>query len=242
MLPDTLIKRRGCTIPPSLPAVQDGAGALPAYRGTLDALRSIYRQEGWRALYAGLTPALAGGIMAWSIYFWAYNRAKQRHQRRRVDGGGVAGARLPPALHLASAAEAGALVCLVTNPVWVVKTRLQLQRRTLQQAAAAAGAAAAPVAGAAAAAAEAAAAAAGARQAGLAGLGAALARIPAAIPRLLGGGGAGGAAVAAQACELEYRGFLHCFVQVARCEGLPGLYKGLLPSLLLVSGRLWGAG
>lgn len=35
------------------PAVQDGAGLLPAYRGTLDALRQIVRQEGWRALYSG---------------------------------------------------------------------------------------------------------------------------------------------------------------------------------------------
>lgn len=38
---------------PSVPAVQDGAGMLPAYRGTLDALRQIVRQEGWRALYSG---------------------------------------------------------------------------------------------------------------------------------------------------------------------------------------------
>ena len=33
--------------------VQDGAGALPLYKGTVDAMRSIFREEGWRALYAG---------------------------------------------------------------------------------------------------------------------------------------------------------------------------------------------
>ena len=54
---------------------------------------------------AGLTPALLGGGVAWGVYFFAYNRAKQRYQRWRG-----AGERLPPALHLASAAEAGALV------------------------------------------------------------------------------------------------------------------------------------
>jgi solute carrier family 25 folate transporter 32 len=30
-------------------------------------------------------------------------------------------------LHLLSAAEAGSIVCVLTNPVWLVKTRLQLQ-------------------------------------------------------------------------------------------------------------------
>lgn len=35
--------------------VQDGAGTLPLYRGTVDALRNIAKDEGWRALYAGLS-------------------------------------------------------------------------------------------------------------------------------------------------------------------------------------------
>ncbi|KAM0916333.1 hypothetical protein ACQ4PT_010246 [Festuca glaucescens] len=34
---------------------------------------------------------------------------------------------LRPFDHLVSAAEAGALVCLFTNPIWLVKTRMQLQ-------------------------------------------------------------------------------------------------------------------
>ena len=41
--------------------MQDGiAGVLPAYRGTVDAIRCIIRDEGKRALYAGLFPALIG--------------------------------------------------------------------------------------------------------------------------------------------------------------------------------------
>lgn len=44
-----------------LPAVQDGvAGALPTYFGTRDALFRIFQDEGWRALYAGIAPALLG--------------------------------------------------------------------------------------------------------------------------------------------------------------------------------------
>jgi len=42
-------------------AVQDGLhGVLPLYQGTRDALRTIVREEGWQALYAGLSPALLG--------------------------------------------------------------------------------------------------------------------------------------------------------------------------------------
>ncbi|XP_077248000.1 folate transporter 1 isoform X2 [Tasmannia lanceolata] len=50
-----------------------------------------------------------------------YSRAKQRYLRGSEEQ------MLSPGLHLLSAAEAGSLVCLFTNPIWLVKTRLQLQ-------------------------------------------------------------------------------------------------------------------
>lgn len=162
--------------------MQDGVkGALPLYRGAVDALRSIVREEGRRALYAGLTPALVGSGAAWGAYFFSYDRAKKRYTRQQ-SGRAAPGAqaeRLGPAMHLAAAAEAGAVVCLLTNPIWVAKTRLQLQRAAV--------------------------------------------------------GPAG--AVVGPACGAEYSGFVDCLVKVARCEGVRGLYKGLLPSLLLVSAR-----
>lgn len=41
--------------------MQDGVpGPLSAYRGTVHALQSIVREEGWRALYSGLAPGLLG--------------------------------------------------------------------------------------------------------------------------------------------------------------------------------------
>lgn len=50
-----------CMIYPLQLAVQDGvAGALPIYHGTRDAIRRIVQDEGWRALYAGISPALLG--------------------------------------------------------------------------------------------------------------------------------------------------------------------------------------
>ncbi|KAJ6989927.1 hypothetical protein NC653_018434 [Populus alba x Populus x berolinensis] len=55
-----------------------------------------------------------------SLSICSYSRAKQRYSKNRDE-------KLSPGLHLASAAEAGALVCFCTNPIWLVKTRLQLQ-------------------------------------------------------------------------------------------------------------------
>ena len=137
------------------------------YRGTVHAFRTVVRREGALGLYSGLTPALVGSTVAWGVYFSCYNNAKARYQRAYDTR------ELPSHLHLISAAEAGLVVSLATNPIWVVKTRLQLQSR----APGAAGKTAPP----------------------------------------------------------PYRGFIDALTQIARAEGVAGLYKGLSPSLFLVS-------
>ncbi|KAL5752583.1 hypothetical protein ACOSP7_022781 [Xanthoceras sorbifolium] len=101
--------------------VNDGrVSNLPTYKNTAHAILTIARLEGLRGLYAGFSPAVIGSTVSWGLYFFFYGRAKQRYSKNGEEN-------LSPGLHLASAAEAGALVCLCTNPVWLVKTRLQLQ-------------------------------------------------------------------------------------------------------------------
>ncbi|KAF4347058.1 hypothetical protein G4B88_026261 [Cannabis sativa] len=93
--------------------VNDGrVSNLPTYKNTVHA--------GLRGLYAGFSPAVIGSTISWGLYFFFYDRAKQRYSRNREG-------KLSPGLHLASAGEAGGLVCLCTNPIWLIKTRLQLQ-------------------------------------------------------------------------------------------------------------------
>ncbi|KAK9071426.1 hypothetical protein SSX86_009995 [Deinandra increscens subsp. villosa] len=100
--------------------VYDGRNPnLPCYRNTPHALFTIGRSEGLRGLYAGFNPAVLGSTLSWGLYFYFYNNAKQRYMGNQD--------KTSARIHLASAAEAGGLVCLSTNPVWVVKTRLQLQ-------------------------------------------------------------------------------------------------------------------
>ncbi|CAJ1942467.1 unnamed protein product [Sphenostylis stenocarpa] len=101
--------------------VNDGrVSHLPRYKNTTHAVFTIARSEGLRGLYAGFLPGALGSTISWGLYFFFYDKAKQRYARNREG-------KLSPGLHLASAAEAGGLVCLCTNPVWLVKTRLQLQ-------------------------------------------------------------------------------------------------------------------
>ncbi len=87
---------------------------------------SFAPKQGWRGLYAGLTPAVVGGTAAWALYFACYAAAKAR-----LSAEAPADAQLRPAQHLLAAAQAGAVVSVLTNPLWVAKTRLQLQRREL---------------------------------------------------------------------------------------------------------------
>ena len=105
--------------------VQDGRPGSTRYPGALGAGAGILRQEGVRGFYGGLTPALVGSTVAWGAYFAVYERRKAA--RTAAAGGGALG----PRDHLLSAAEAGLLATVLTNPVWVVKTRLQLQQWVL---------------------------------------------------------------------------------------------------------------
>ncbi|XP_059085879.1 solute carrier family 25 member 36-like [Tigriopus californicus] len=91
--------------------------------GVFQCLRYIKRTEGWTGLYRGLGPNLVGVIPARSIYFYSYNRAK-----RTVNGSMPKGYRDTPFVHLISAGVGGFCSATATNPLWLVKTRLQLDR------------------------------------------------------------------------------------------------------------------
>lgn len=85
-------------------------------------LSRILRDEGVKGLYRGLTPSLFALLPNWAVYFTVYERFKvaiAKHVRPEWAGS--------PGVHMAAAAGAGAATMLITNPLWVVKTRLQTQ-------------------------------------------------------------------------------------------------------------------
>lgn len=105
--------------------VNDGiAKNVPTYRSAFHALRTIHTAEGSRALYQGLTPAVVGSGTSWGLYFFFYENAKQRRQRKREALGEDVGGTLDVT---ASALEGGMITVMFTNPIWLVKTRMQLQ-------------------------------------------------------------------------------------------------------------------
>lgn len=92
------------------------------FRETFQILGSVQRIEGWRALFKGLGPNLIGVVPARSINFYVVGNGK----RIIADygNGGVESAWVV----LCAAVMAGIVTSTITNPIWLIKTRLQLDK------------------------------------------------------------------------------------------------------------------
>lgn len=90
--------------------------------GIYQCLRYIIKNEGARGLFKGLGPNLIGVAPSRAIYFCAYSKSKVAFN-----------AILPPdtpIVHVFAASCAGFTACTLTNPIWFIKTRLQLDHRS----------------------------------------------------------------------------------------------------------------
>lgn len=88
---------------------------------TVGIISKVYQSEGVTALFKGLGPNLVGVIPARSINFFTYGVGKSFFTQ--INDG-----KESPMVHLASAACAGIATSTATNPIWLVKTRLQLDK------------------------------------------------------------------------------------------------------------------
>eukprot|EP00009_Paramoeba_aestuarina_P010312 CAMPEP_0201531374 /NCGR_PEP_ID=MMETSP0161_2-20130828/47439_1 /ASSEMBLY_ACC=CAM_ASM_000251 /TAXON_ID=180227 /ORGANISM="Neoparamoeba aestuarina, Strain SoJaBio B1-5/56/2" /LENGTH=365 /DNA_ID=CAMNT_0047934255 /DNA_START=126 /DNA_END=1223 /DNA_ORIENTATION=+ len=99
---------------------------LPVYRNFFHACSTIVRTEGFPALYQGVVPSLVGNGLAWGSYFYLYTSAKsvlKEQVLRRHHHEDRASAAL---IHLSSGFFAGFGSLVLTNPVWIVKIRMQV--------------------------------------------------------------------------------------------------------------------
>ncbi|KAI4289927.1 MAG: hypothetical protein L6R35_000800 [Caloplaca aegaea] len=95
---------------------------------TFQILFSIHKVEGWRALFKGLGPNLTGVVPARAINFYTYGNGKRIISNKFNNGQETAW------IHICAAINAGILTGTVTNPIWLVKTRLQLDKSRAEQA------------------------------------------------------------------------------------------------------------
>ncbi|KAL9022883.1 MAG: hypothetical protein Q9196_007492 [Gyalolechia fulgens] len=100
--------------------------ALHHLRETLSILSSMRRTEGWRACFSGLGPSLASVVPANTIKFFTYGNCKALCQKWDFDPDSVA-------VQAISASISGLSTILATNPIWVVKTRLQLDKSRMEK-------------------------------------------------------------------------------------------------------------
>jgi solute carrier family 25 protein 33/36 len=85
----------------------------------------MYRLEGWRAYFKGIGPILSGAVPASAIKFYTYGNTK------RILSDELNNGRETAWVHLMAATTAGVVISTATNPIWVVKTRLQLDRSSI---------------------------------------------------------------------------------------------------------------
>ncbi|KOS22785.1 Mitochondrial nicotinamide adenine dinucleotide transporter 1 [Escovopsis weberi] len=88
------------------------------YNGLVGTARVILREEGIRGLYRGLGPIVLGYLPTWAVWFTVYNKSKvflhQYHDNQHL-------------VNFWSSIIAGGSSTIVTNPIWVIKTRLMSQ-------------------------------------------------------------------------------------------------------------------
>ncbi|CAF0785595.1 unnamed protein product [Didymodactylos carnosus] len=93
--------------------------SLPYKRPSIiESFRHIIHYKGIKGLFTGLVPNLVGVAPSRAIYFFAYGNTKSF----LVDSM----KRETPLIHVTSAAAAGIAMSTCTNPLWFIKTRLQL--------------------------------------------------------------------------------------------------------------------
>lgn len=146
------------------------------YKSIFSAIRDISTKEGVRGLYQGLGPAIIASSMSWGGYFFFYEFLKKHILAHRYSQGNnlLESNKLHSSDHLLAGVGAGSVMVFLTNPIWLAKTRLQLQGTYSHK-------------------------------------------------------------VDGAVTVKKYTGLLDVLVSVYRHEGLPGLYKGLTPALILTS-------
>ena len=107
------------------PTASPGSSAMRHVRLIGRSFAIVYGEGGIRSLYAGLGPTLTGVIPSRALQFSSYNAYKNLLLKYVVEP--TANGETSPVVHMGAAAMASVTVTTFTCPIWVIKTRMQLQ-------------------------------------------------------------------------------------------------------------------
>ncbi|XP_024377489.1 peroxisomal nicotinamide adenine dinucleotide carrier isoform X2 [Physcomitrium patens] len=100
-------------------------------KGTLQEIWEVIKNDGWGGLYRGLLPSLVGTACSQGVYYYFYQifRSEAEAQARRSKKPNGEDGSVGVLASLFVAALAGCANVLITNPIWVIVTRMQTQKR-----------------------------------------------------------------------------------------------------------------
>ncbi|KAM7277120.1 hypothetical protein ACFE04_018986 [Oxalis oulophora] len=87
----------------------------------VSSLEQIFQKEGLRGMYCGLSPTVLALLPNWAVYFTVYEQLKSLLYRVNDENH-----LLSTGENIIAAAGAGVATTVATNPLWVVKTRIQV--------------------------------------------------------------------------------------------------------------------
>lgn len=89
--------------------------------------RAVLRHEGVAGLYQGLSPAVIGSGVSWGGYLFLYEAMKRRYGQYKDPTNTSGPYYFNAGESFALACSSGAVLVGLTNPIWLIKTRMQLQ-------------------------------------------------------------------------------------------------------------------
>lgn len=99
--------------------------------GTFQQMCQVVKQEGWERLYGGLAPSLVGTATSQGVYYYFYQIFRNRAEAAALEnmrlGSGDGSVGMFSSLIVA--ALSGCVNVLLTNPIWLVVTRMQTHRK-----------------------------------------------------------------------------------------------------------------
>ncbi|KAB8214198.1 mitochondrial carrier domain-containing protein [Aspergillus novoparasiticus] len=98
-----------------------------AHSTTADAIRRIVQREGVSGLYSGLESALFGISVTNFVYYYWYEWTRSAFEKAAAKAG-RASTKLTTAESMIAGAIAGSATVLITNPIWVVNTRMTARK------------------------------------------------------------------------------------------------------------------